>query len=338
VRVLSVVVPMYNELEALPHFARRLRPILDGLPVPYEVLCVDDGSRDGTAGALREMLGAWPELRVVQLRRNSGHQAALTAGLEHARGDWIASIDADLQDPPEVIPEMLRVATETGVDVVYGVRTDRTSDTRFKRITAGLYYEAMNRAAGVEIPHHAGDFRLLSRSAVSELTRLPERERVYRLLIPFLGLRSAEVSYRRDARVAGDSKYPFHKMLTLAVDSYTSFTTAPLRFATWLGLFGFVLCAAFSIGALVSYFVGATLPGWTSVAIVIGFVGALQFLFLGLLGEYVGRIYEEVQARPRYFAAPELFGVPETGAPRPDADAGRPTSWPSPRVDADPPA
>lgn len=303
--MLSVVVPMYNELAALPQFVSRLRPVLDGLAVPYEVVCVDDGSRDGTADELRRLQAGWPQLRPVQLRRNAGHQAALTAGLEHADGEWIVSIDADLQDPPEAIPEMLAAAIDRGVDVVYGVRSDRSADTRFKRVTAGLYYSAMNRAAGVEIQHHAGDFRLMSRRAVRELMQLPERGRVYRLLIPYMGFRSEEVTYRRDARVAGESKYPLRKMATLAVESYTSFTTAPLRFATWLGLLGFVLCMTFALVALVSYFMGATLPGWTSVAIVLGFIGAVQFIFLGLLGEYIARIYTELQARPRYFPSEE---------------------------------
>ena len=299
--MLSVVVPMFNELDALPHFAQRLRPILQGLDMRYEVVCVDDGSSDGTAQALLEMAADWPQLRVVRLRRNAGHQAALTAGLESAHGDWIVSIDADLQDPPEAIAEMLQVAIDTGVDVVYGVRSDRTSDTRFKRLTASFYYRAMRRAAGVEIPHHAGDFRLLSRAALDEVRQLGERGRVYRLLIPYMGFSSREVTYRRDSRVAGRSKYPLPKMVKLGVESYTSFTTAPLRFATWMGLIGFVLCGGFAAVSLVSYFLGETLPGWTSVAIVLGFIGAVQFFFLGLLGEYLARIYTEIQSRPQYF-------------------------------------
>ncbi len=304
--MLSVVVPMYDEREALPHFSSRLRPVLDLLPVPYEVLCVDDGSKDGTSLALLDLCASWPQLRVLTLRRNVGHQAALSAGLEHAHGDWVVSIDADLQDPPEVIPEMLQVAMAQGVDVVYGVRGDRSSDTLFKRATAGLYYRGMRRAAGVDLPRHAGDFRLMSRSAVSEVNRLRERGRVYRLLIPFMGFSNASVSYRRESRVAGDSKYPVHKMVRLAAESYTSFTTAPLRFATWLGACGFVLCTTFALVALIAYLTENTLPGWTSVAIVLGFVSAAQFFFLGLLGEYVARLYEEVQARPRYFVEPEV--------------------------------
>lgn len=315
--MLSVVVPMYNELAALPQFVSRLRPVLDGLAVPYEVVCVDDGSRDGTADELRRLQAGWPQLRPVQLRRNAGHQAALTAGLDHARGDWVVSIDADLQDPPETIPLMLATAAEQGVDIVYGVRSDRSSDTWFKRLTAALYYRAMRRAAGVEIPHHAGDFRLMSRAAVDEVRALDERGRVYRLLIPYMGFRSAEVRYRRDARVAGRSKYPLHKMVRLGAESYTSFTTAPLRLATWLGLTGFVLCGAFTLVSIVSFFLGSTLPGWTSVATLIGLIGAAQFLFLGLLGEYVARIYTEIQSRPRYFAdSPRPVLPPQPPSPQ----------------------
>lgn len=309
--MLSVVVPMYNEVDALPHFAGRLRPVLDRLPMPYEVLCIDDGSTDGTTAALQAMRADWPELRPVRLRRNCGHQAALTAGLDSSRGNWVVSIDADLQDPPEAISAMLAAAVDQGVDVVFGVRSDRTSDTWFKRVSAGLYYRAMRRAAGVEIPHHAGDFRLMSRAAVDEVRALDERARVYRLLIPYMGFSSAEVSYRREARVAGDSKYPLHKMVKLGAESYTSFTTAPLRAATWVGLIGFVLCGSFTVVSIISFFLGSTLPGWTSVAAVIGLIGAAQFFFLGLLGEYVARIYTEIQSRPRYFAADSNDRQPE---------------------------
>ncbi|MCZ3386392.1 MAG: glycosyltransferase [Actinomycetia bacterium] len=329
--MLSVVVPMYNEAQALPHFTARLRPVLDGLPVPYEVVCVDDGSKDGTALALQAQTATWEQLRVVRLRRNAGHQAALTAGLDNSRGDWVVTIDADLQDPPEVIPEMLQAAITTRADVVYGVRADRKSDTLFKRVSAAVYYRIIRRAAGVDLPRHAGDFRLLSGDALRELAGLQERGRVYRLLIPYMGFASAEVTYRREARVAGKSKYRLAKMVRLATDSYVSFTTAPLRFATWLGLVGFVLCLAFTVTAFVAHFTGSTLPGWTSVAIVLGFSGAVQFLFLGLLGEYVARIYSELQARPRYFGEVQPSSVRRGPDPSTDAPAftgGMATSTP----------
>ena len=265
---------------------------------------MDDGSTDATVSGLQELQGAWGNLRVLRLRRNAGHQAALTAGLEHADGDWIVTIDADLQDPPEVIPDMLEAGLDTGSDVVYGARRDRTTDTRFKRWTAGLYYRIMGRTVGAEVPRHAGDFRLMSSSAVAEILALPERGRVYRLLIPYMGFRSTHVDYRRDRRIAGESKYPVRKMVRLATDSYFSFTTAPLRFATWAGILGFFLCTMFALTAGVAYLAGSTVPGWASFAIVIGLVGAVQFVFLGLIGEYLARIYVELQKRPRYFAAP----------------------------------
>ena len=326
--MLSVVVPMFNEQESLPYFVQRLRPVLDALPVPYEVVCVDDGSSDETAAELAAINLVWPELAPVRLRRNAGHQAALTAGLDASRGDWVVSIDADLQDPPEVIPRMLTAAVQTGADVVYGVRSDRSSDTRFKRTSASLYYRVMRRSTGVDLPHHAGDFRLLSRAAVRELAALPEQGRVYRLLIPYLGFASATVEYRREVRVAGESKYPFHRMVKLATESFVSFTTAPLRVATWLGLLGCVLCSAFTVTALVAYLSGSTLPGWASVAIILGFVGAVQFLFLGLLGEYVARIYTELQARPRYF-----LGAPADPEPVVDGSAAGVAAAPRDAVD-----
>lgn len=300
--MLSVVVPMFNEVKALPHLVQRLRPVLDDVAVPYEVVCVDDGSTDATLAMLHDLSRTWPQIRVVPLRRNSGHQGALAAGLDNAHGDWIVTLDADLQDPPEQIPHMLEAALTANADVVYGVRTDRASDTMFKRVSAGLYYRIMRRTARVDIPRHAGDFRLMSARAVSELTALPERGRVYRLLIPYMGFRSATVEYTRESRVAGESKYPLNRMLRLATDSYFSFTTAPLRFAAWVGLLGFVASLGFAVFALMAHATGSTLPGWTSVAIVLGFASAGQFMFLGLLGEYIGRIYIELQGRPRYFA------------------------------------
>jgi dolichol-phosphate mannosyltransferase len=311
--LLSLVVPMYNEADALPHFVARVRPVLDALDDGYEVLAVDDGSTDGTGDALAALRAAWPQLRVLPLRRNAGHQAALTAGLEHARGRWVLTIDADLQDPPELIPDLLAAGVATNADVVYAVRTDRASDSAFKRWTAGAYYRVMNRTVGAPVPRHAGDFRMLSASAVAEIMALPERGRVYRLLIPAMGFRSALVEYAREPRVAGQSKYPVRRMVRLAADSYFSFTVAPLRFATWTGAVGFVLCAAFAVLAVVAYLTGRTVPGWASFALVIGFIGAVQFMFLGLIGEYLARVYLELQARPRYYLDRDSAGVDAPG-------------------------
>jgi dolichol-phosphate mannosyltransferase len=276
------------------------------------VLAVDDGSTDGSRAVLAELHAQWPQLRTLALRRNAGHQAALTAGLEQARGRWVITIDADLQDPPELIPDLLAAGRQTNADVVYAVRTDRASDSAFKRWSAEAYYRLMNRTVGAPVARHAGDFRMLSASAVAEIMALPERGRVYRLLIPSMGFRSAMVEYARAPRVAGQSKYPVRKMVRLAADSYFSFTVAPLRLATWAGAIGFLLCTAFAVLAVVAWASGRTVPGWASFALVIGFVGAVQFVFLGLIGEYLARVYLELQARPRYYVEQPAVGA---GAP-----------------------
>ncbi|GIE32716.1 glucosyl transferase [Actinoplanes italicus] len=300
---LSVVVPVFNEEDVLPLFAERMRPVLDGLRVPYEVITVDDGSRDATPVVLELMCRRWPQLRVVRLRRNSGHQNALTAGLHRAQGEYVVSIDVDLQDPPETIGEMLRLAESANLDVVHGVRTDRSSDSRFKRWTADVYYRLIRRLVGRTVPHNAGDFRLLSRTAVDALTAMPEHLPVYRLLVPWLDLPSGEVAYTREQRAAGHSKYPIAKMIRLALDSVVGFSAAPLRVATWLGLIGMVLCAVLAGAGGAAYLSGNVVPGWTSLIVAVLFLGALQLLCLGLLGEYVARIFTSLQGRPSYVVA-----------------------------------
>jgi dolichol-phosphate mannosyltransferase len=291
---------MYNEEDVLPILIARLRPIMDTLDEPYEVIAVDDGSADRTAPLLMAARRTWPQLRVIRLRRNSGHQAALTAGLHRSHGSFVASLDADLQDPPEKIMEMLALAQAESLDIVYGVRDDRDTDTVFKRNTARLYYSLMRRIVGKKIPDNAGDFRLLSRDAVEALKALPERQPVYRLLVPWLGFPSGTVTYRRETRAAGVTKYPLGKMIRLALDSVTNFSAAPLRISTWLGGFGFVVCLGLIVYSLVRYAAGANVSGWTSLFTAIVFTAAAQLVCLGLLGEYVGRIYAMVQGRPGY--------------------------------------
>jgi glycosyltransferase involved in cell wall biosynthesis len=300
---LSVVTPMFNEREAVDHFVARLRPVLDGLSVTYEVVAVDDGSRDATVARLIALRRDWPQLRVVALRRNVGHQTALRAGLRSAHGDYVVSIDADLQDPPEVIGEMLAVAREKKVDVVYGVRGDRSTDTSFKRNTAGLYYWVMRRLVGRWVSDNAGDFRLMSRVVVDVLNDLPEQRPVYRLVVPSLGFAGAEVAYTRAERVAGETKYPLSKMIKLSLDSVTSFSAAPLRIATWLGLLAFVLCLTLIVSGLAAWGFGAVVPGWTSLYIAVLLLGGIQLICLGLLGEYIGRIYAASQNRPQFLIA-----------------------------------
>ncbi|MDX6283617.1 MAG: polyisoprenyl-phosphate glycosyltransferase [Kribbellaceae bacterium] len=298
--VLSVVVPMYDEEEVLPIFFERMHPLLDGLGISYEVLVVDDGSRDKTAALLTDAAVGWPQLRLVRLLRNSGHQAALSAGFRRARGEYLVTIDADLQDPPEVIADLLATARDKDVDVVYGVRSDRSSDSWPKRTTARMYYRLMCRLVGKEIPFDAGDFRLVSRRVVDAVNGLPEDGRVFRLVIPWLGFPSAEVAYVRAVRAAGVTKYNWTKMFRLAFDSVTAFSAAPLRLATWLGLLGGLLSFAMVIGALIVKLSGNSIPGWTSTVLAVGIIGAIQLLCLGLLGEYVARLFQSSQRRPQF--------------------------------------
>lgn len=322
---LSVIVPMYNEEEALPALVGRLRPALDGTGVSYEVVAVDDGSADRTAELLEEFRQTWPELRIVKLRGNSGHQAALRAGLHSSVGAYVASIDADLQDPPEKIPEMLDLARAQNLDIVYGVRTDRSTDSGFKRRTAGAYYWLMRRMVGKQVPSQAGDFRLLSREAVEALKALPDQHQVYRLLVPWLGFPSGQVTYHRDERVAGETKYPLSKMIRLAVDSITNFSAAPLRLATWLGVVSFFTCFVMIAVTLAVFLVGKTVPGWTSLFVAMLFLGGVQLVCVGLLGEYIGRIYTAVQGRPTYFIGYDSAdqGAAKTAAKDAGAEPGQ---------------
>lgn len=313
VPTLSVVVPMYNEEEVIPLFVARLRPLLDASGESYEVVAVDDGSTDATPVMLAGMIRTWPQLRRVGLRRNCGHQAALTAGLHRSRGDYVVSIDADLQDPPEKILEMLNLARDQNLDIVYGVRVDRSTDTIFKRRTAQAYYWLMRRIAGSKVPRNSGDFRLLSRASIDALKSLPEQSPVYRLLVPWLGFPSGEVGYVREERAAGSSKYPLSKMVRLAFDSIASFSAAPLRLATWLGLGSFLVCLTLLAFSLVTYFLDFTVPGWTSLFTVVLFVGGVQLVCVGMLGEYVGRIYSAVQGRPTYYIGQDSLEHDEAG-------------------------
>ena len=303
---LSVVIPAFDEQDALPHTLARLRAHLDttleagALPDDYEVIVVDDASSDGTRAVVEQAASTWPQLRLLPLRRNAGHQLAITAGLDQAAGAWAVTIDADLQDPPELIAEMLHRAQADAVDIVYARRDDRSSDTWFKRATAGAYYRLLRRATGVPLEPHVGDFRLMSRQVLDALALLPERGRVLRLLLPYLGFDSTTVGYRREARVAGTTKYPLRKMVSLAWDSATSFGTGPLRLANAMGAAAGLGSVLGAIAVLAAYLQGHTVPGWASIAVLVLFVSAMQFLLIGVLGAYIGRIYSQVQGRPLY--------------------------------------
>ena len=312
---LSVVVPMYDEEQVVSLFIERLRPVLDRLAdlhaLRYEVLCVDDGSRDRTAELVMAARRDWSQLRLVRLVRNAGHQAALTAGFDAARGRYVVTLDADLQDPPETIAEMYELARSRNLDVVYAVRSDRRRDSPFKRITSSLYYRAMRRIAGNQVPHNAGDFRLVSRRVVTAVGRLPEHGRVHRLVIPWFGFPSGEVQFVRDARAAGRSKYPVSKMVALAFDSLVAFSAAPLRVATFAGLLGILVGAFALVWSLYGWVSGHVVPGWTSILATTGIIGAIQLVCLGMLGEYVARIFTVLHARPTFVVGYDSAHDPE---------------------------
>lgn len=308
--LLSVVVPCYDEEEVIHETHRRLTAVLGALPdLEYEIVYVDDGSRDRTALLLQQLQRGDRRVRVVRFSRNFGHQIAVTAGVEHAGGDAVVLIDADLQDPPAVIAEMVERWRE-GYDVAYGVRTDRPGESTFKRATATGFYRLINRMSETDIPRDTGDFRLMDRKVVDALESMPERDRFVRGMVSWVGFRQVAVPYRRDARLAGESKYPFFKMVRFALDGITSFSVQPLRVATWLG---FAVSAMALLG--IFYALGKRLftddwvTGWTAIMIAVLFLGGVQLLSLGIIGEYVGRIYGEAKRRPLYLVA-ERHGFP----------------------------
>jgi dolichol-phosphate mannosyltransferase len=305
---------MFNEEAVLPLLAERLRPVLDGLGVNYELLTVDDGSTDLTPALLERMRREWPAVRIVRLRMNAGHQAALSAGLVAARGRFVVSLDADLQDPPELIPTMLRTALEKEVDVVYGVRSDRSSDTWFKRSTAHLFYRLIGVLTAGSAQSQSGDYRLMSRPLVDAVNALPETGRVFRFVVPALGFPSAVVEYRRERRAAGRAKYGLRSMVQLSLDSITSVSIAPLRVATYIGIVGGFVGFLVGLATVAAHYAGRTLPGWTSTVAIVSMFGALQLLCLGILGEYLGRTYAFLQNRPSYIVARDsLVEAPDPG-------------------------
>jgi dolichol-phosphate mannosyltransferase len=302
---LSVVAPLYNEEGNVAELVRRLRAAADGAPGidAYEIVLVDDGSTDRTLELLRAHAAVDPRLVIVRLSRNFGHQLAATAGLDAARGDAVVLIDADLQDPPELIPAMVE-RWRAGYDVVYAVRRNRSGESRFKIWTARLFYRTTRRLTKVAIPVDAGDFRLMSRRVVDALKAIRERHRFIRGLVSWVGYPQTALEYDRDARFSGETKYPVSKMLRFAIDGITSFSDVPLRFASY---FGFAVSGIAFVVAVVEIgiriFTGYNLPGYTSTIFAILFLGGVQLIGIGILGEYVGRIYEEIKGRPLYLLA-----------------------------------
>ncbi len=301
---LSIVVPIFNEEGCFPALLERLIALRRTLAqIDLELVFVNDGSSDHTPLLLDEAAAKYPFVKLLHLSRNFGHQAALTAGLDHADGEFVCVIDADLQDPPEVIPDMLLLARQ-GYDVVYGQRRSRRGETLFKRLTAAAFYRVLQRICGVSIPADTGDFRVMHRNVVIAFRRLRESHRFIRGMVAWVGFKSVPFPYDRHERLAGTTKYPLTKMLRFATDAILSFSNLPLRFSTYIG-FVMTLCAlagvllVLSLRLLTTY----TVPGISAVLCVILLMGGIQFLILGAMGEYVSRIYEQTKQRPLYIVS-----------------------------------
>ena len=311
---LSIVVPCFNEEACLPELHRRLTTSAQqAVGNDYELVLINDGSADGSWPAMQRLAETDGHLLAINLSRNHGHQLALTAGLDLCRGDKILIIDADLQDPPELLSPMLDAMREQSADVVYGVRRSRAGETAFKRATAHGFYRLLSRATEIEIPLDTGDFRLMSRRALEAFLAMPEQARFIRGMVSWLGFRQVPLAYDREQRFAGSTKYPFGKMLRFALDALTGFSSAPLKLASHAGL-------ALSLGSLLiiayigwAWFTDRNIQGWTSLMLVVVILGAVQMFVLALMGEYIGRLYNEVKGRPLYIVQEVAGRAPRVG-------------------------
>ena len=305
----SVVVPAYNEELVLSEFWERMRSAMEPI-ARWELIIVDDGSTDATDGVIARLVEGDDRIRAISLSRNFGHQTAISAGIDMADGDTVTVIDADLQDPPEVIPALI-TEWEKGADVVFAVRESRAGETAFKKATAAVFYRVIGRLSNVDIPADAGDFRLMSRKATQGLRTLRERSRYIRGLVGWMGLRRAYVTYARDARAAGETKYPLGRMLRLAADGVVSFSTKPLQIALYLGFAASAIGLAYGLYLIAFRLVSdEPVQGWTSTMVALVFFGGVQLITIGIIGEYVGRIYDEVRKRPLYLVQ-DVSGFPD---------------------------
>jgi glycosyltransferase involved in cell wall biosynthesis len=312
---LSVVIPVYNNADCLDELSGRLCGTFSAAEIEnYEVIFVDDGSRDHSRDVLRRLCQQNPRIKLIALTRNFGHQFAITAGFDSTRGDAVLVMDADLQDPPEVIPEFLAKWRE-GYDVVYGVRVERPGESWFKRSTAALFYRLLRRLTSTDVPMDSGDFRLLSRRAMDAFNGLRERTRFVRGMVSWLGYPQAPVLYKRAPRLAGKSEYSLPKLVKLALDGVFSFSDIPLRIASWMGFAGVGMCLAYLGYAMVQKLLwGVPVPGWASLVALVLFIGSVQLTVLGVLGQYVGRMFEELKGRPLYVIQ-ERIGFEEAPDP-----------------------
>jgi dolichol-phosphate mannosyltransferase len=302
---LSIVLPIFNEEPVIDELHRRLGEFLGAVGTTWEVVFVDDGSSDASFGMLKKLCAVEPRYRLVSFARNFGHQFAITAGLDYARGNAVVVMDADLQDPPEVVTEML-ARFRDGYDIVHGVRRSREKESIFKRGTAFIFYRLLKAVVGISIPVDAGDFRLMSRRVVLTLRALRESSRFVRGMVAWVGFRQTTVLYDRKPRFAGSTHYPFRKMLKFAFDGIATFSIVPLRAATWLGTIAGIMGIGVAGWALWGRLYGAYVPGWATIMMAVSLGSSAQLLMTGILGEYIGRIYEEVKRRPLYIVADEV--------------------------------
>lgn len=310
---LSLVLPIHNEEEVIPELHRRLQSFVDGVGVTLEVIFVDDGSHDRSLELLRQLSFAEPRYRILSFSRNFGHQVAITAGLDYSAGEAVVVMDADLQDPPEVVIEMVAKWRE-GYDVVYGIRRSREGETRFKLLTARWFYRLFALMIPIDVPLDAGDFRLMSRRVVLALSALRETHRFVRGMVAWIGFKQAKVLYDRPGRFAGQTKYPLRKMVRFAVDGITSFSILPLRLSLYIGIAMSLGSLGITSWAIIAKFVlQRTVTGWTAIVVIVTLFASVQFMMIGILGEYVGRIYEQVKGRPLYVVreAVNLLSRPE---------------------------
>jgi dolichol-phosphate mannosyltransferase len=311
----SLVIPIYNEQETLPELGRRVLALLDRLDGSAEVVLVDDGSRDASWGLIVELTQRDARFKALQFSRNFGHQIAITAGMDFARGDAVIVMDADLQDPPEVVLEMVARWRE-GYEVVYAVRDERSGETAFKRYTAAAFYRLFQRMTDIDVPADVGDFRLVDRRALEAFKVLRENNRYVRGMFSWIGFRQIGVHYVREPRYAGSTKYPLRKMLKFASDGVISFSNAPLRLALQLGFLVSAASFVFAIAAAVAKFAGFYhVSGLASLAVAVSFLGGVQLVVLGVLGEYIARIHEEVKDRPLYVVSAAVGYSHDSGSP-----------------------
>ncbi|MFD1957187.1 glycosyltransferase family 2 protein [Paenibacillus thailandensis] len=296
----SIIVPMYNEEEVIAHTCERLLQVMDGQGEPYELIFINDGSRDRSADIIREIGSADPRVKLIDFSRNFGHQLAITAGMDYASGDAIIIIDADLQDPPEVMLAMIAKWKE-GYDVVYGKRLQRKGETWFKKTTASLFYRLLRSMTNVDIPVDTGDFRLIDRKVNDVLRTLKEKNRFVRGLVSWVGFRQTSVEYVREERFAGETKYPLRKMIHFAADGITSFSYKPLRMAAYIGFGLSALSFVYLVVVVIQrLFFVVQMPGWASIIAINLFFNGIILVLLGVIGEYIGRIYDESKGRPLY--------------------------------------